>query len=113
MPQIAQALSSLLVLPPNWDSYGAQPIDPRCIEYARTLLRSIMKPDTPAPAVVPTSQGGVQLEWHTKGLDLEIEVRSPEQCYVLYENHRDGTTWEGELTADLTQLRQFVSNLSR
>jgi hypothetical protein len=113
MPEIAQTLSSLLALPTNWDSYGARPIDPQCVAYALNLLRSTMRPETPAPAVVPTSLGGVQIEWHTKGLDLEIEIRSPGQSYVLYEDHRDGAKWEGEIAADLAPLRQLISNLSR
>ncbi|MBI3696221.1 MAG: hypothetical protein HY238_15465 [Acidobacteria bacterium] len=113
MPEIAQALSSLLALPTNWDSYGARPVNPECVSYALQLLRSTMKAETPAPAVVPTCAGGVQIEWHTRGIDLEIEIRSPGQSSVLYEDHQDGTTWEGEVTTDLNHLRRLISTLSR
>ena len=113
MPEIAQALNSLLALPMNWDSYGARPINPECASYALQLLRSTMKADTPAPAVVPTCAGGIQIEWHTRGIDLEIEIRSPGRGSVLYEDHKNETKWEGEITDDLTQLRQLISGLSR
>ena len=113
MPEIAQALNSLLALPMNWDSYGASPINSECVSYALQLLRSTMKADTPAPAVVPTCAGGIQIEWHTRGIDLEIEIRSPGRSSVSYEDHRDGATWEGEVTDDLMQLRQLISSLSR
>ena len=97
----------------NWDSYGAHPVNPECVSYALQLLRSTMQPDTPPPDVVPTSGGGVQIEWHTRGIDLEIEVVSPGRSSILYEDHREGTQWEGEITADLTHLRQLISTLSR
>lgn len=41
---------------------------------AITVLRDAMTADTIPPAVVPTADGGLQLEWHTKGVDLEVYV---------------------------------------
>ncbi len=110
--ETSEALNSLLELPPNWDSYGAAAIDPRCTAYALELLGSTMRDHSPAPAVVPTSRGGVQLEWHMRGLDLEIEVCSPGVSHVLYENRQTGTKWEGEVAADVSELRELVSKLS-
>lgn len=74
---------------PCWDSYGASVIDPRCTAYALELLRSTMRDDGPAPAVVPTSR----------------------VSHILYEDHQTGTKWEGEVAADVTPLRNLVSKL--
>jgi hypothetical protein len=109
----AEALDSLLTLPPNWDSYGARPVDHGCAAYALEVLRSIMGDNTPPPQVVPTSVGGVQLEWHERGIDVEIEVRKPDCGHVLYENLKTGAEWEGEIPADLTQVTEFMADLSR
>lgn len=57
--------SRLAVLTPGWDSYGAPAINPRAIARARQWLESV--------AMVPTSEGGVQLEWHSEGHDVEME----------------------------------------
>lgn len=107
-----QAMGELLGLPENWDSYGARPVNPGVVSFALQLLSETMRADTSAPAVVPTSCGGVQLEWHTRGIDLEIEIRSPGRMYVSYADQQQDTEWEGELTSDLTRLSHFISELS-
>jgi len=108
-----QALIELLDLPENWDSYGARPISEETAFFALQLLDETMRADTPAPVVVPTNCGGVQLEWHTHGIDLEIEIQSPGRIYVSYEDQRLGKEWEAELTSDLTRLSDALSELSR
>ena len=68
------ALKRLLELHEGWDSYGGRPVASAAATDALILLLETMEPETPAPVVVPTVRGGVQLEWHLAGLDLEIEV---------------------------------------
>src|SRR6476659_749758 len=72
-----ETLQTLLALPPNWNSYGARTIQPDVVQATSSLLHDIARDDTPQPAIVPTVRGGVQLEWHTRGVDLEIEIESP------------------------------------
>jgi hypothetical protein len=110
---VVKVMGELLNLPENWDSYGACRISPAATEFALQLLPETMRVDTPVPTVVPTSSGGVQLEWHTRGIDLEVEIKSPGRLYVSYEDHRDNVEWEGELTSDLTRLSGFLSELSQ
>jgi hypothetical protein len=55
-------------LPPGWDSYDGAPTSQAAAVAALRLLSVL----TTAPAVVPCSDGGVQLEWHTQGVDIEI-----------------------------------------
>lgn len=109
----AQAMSEIMNLPTNWDSYGALPVRPTAILAALSLLFEIMQADTPAPTVVPTVQGGVQLEWHTHGIDLEIEILSLGRLSAYYEDHEQNAEWEGEITSDLTRLSEVLFELSR
>jgi hypothetical protein len=108
-----QALIEILDLPENWDSYGARPINQETVLFALQLLDETMQAETPPPRVVPTTRGGVQLEWHTRGVDLEIEIQAPGRIYASYEDHRSGDEWEEELTTDLTCLSNALSELSR
>lgn len=110
---VVKMVGDLLNLPENWDSYGAHPINPMAAAFALQLLSETMRADTPVPVVVPTSSGGVQLEWHTRGIDLEVEIRSSSRLYVSYEDHRHGVEWEGELTSDLTRLGDFLSEFAQ
>lgn len=54
----------------NWNSYGAPPIDERCIQKAYELWRQL----SGEWQVVPCNDGGVQLEQHRGGFDIEITV---------------------------------------
>src|SRR6266851_8436106 len=113
LPQTEIALQELLKLPANWDSYGARMIRAEVVAEAADLLRKIVQPDTPQPAVVPTVQGGVQLEWHTGGIDLEIEIEQPGRFHVSYEEPNEDAALEAELTlTDLPRLTELTARLS-
>jgi hypothetical protein len=66
-------LNELLALGPGWDTYGAQAIERSYVLDAVNLLVQLTPPDAPAPWIVPTAGRGVQLEWQTD--DVEVEVR--------------------------------------
>ena len=107
-------LNTILQLPEGWDSYGAAPIAFENAEYAVRLLDFIMTAATPAAFIAPTSKGSLQLEWHRSGIDLEVEILSPYRLSVSYEDHSGATRpWEGEVTTDLTKLREAIEELSR
>lgn len=55
----------------NWDSYGGHPITQDVINAVTDFWIHI--PYNLTPQVVPTTKGGLQLEWHLKGTDIEIE----------------------------------------
>ncbi len=71
-----------------------------------------MTSETPRPSVVPTSHGGIQLEWHTRGIDLEVGVAEPEQVTASYEDGIGNTAWEKNVTSDLRPLVEVVSIMS-
>jgi len=107
-----QGLKELLDLPSDWNSYGARAVAPSHVDAALQVLSRIMRHDTPAPAVVPTNRGGVQLEWHTGGIDLEIETFSTQRLLVSFEDATTGTEWEKEIDGDLTLLVECIGRLS-
>jgi len=47
-----------------WDSYGSPAIDRACIQRAKDWVAAVLP--------VPLSDGGVQLEGHRDGYDVEI-----------------------------------------
>jgi hypothetical protein len=62
----------------GWDGYGAPPLDPEMVEAARRFLSCV--------SVVPCVSGGVQLEWHMLGADLEIEFAPGEPVFFYLSN---------------------------
>ncbi|GIW89835.1 MAG: hypothetical protein KatS3mg109_0267 [Pirellulaceae bacterium] len=87
---VLRRMQDLLWLPQNWDNYGARPVRPDCVANALGILVSCLRPSTSLPQVVPTSKGGVQLEWHVGGKDLEIEVNAPDRIQVFFEDDATG-----------------------
>jgi hypothetical protein len=76
----------------GWDSYGAPPLRHDTANFALSVLNSIMKTQTPLPQVAPSSVGGVQLEWHEKGIDLELHFTAPYECDVWFRDNQDAHT---------------------
>ena len=111
-PPVVDTIGKLLLLPPNWDSYGAYPVDPQSAGAALELLAQLMASDTPAPDVIPTNRGGIQLGRHMPTVDLGVSVLPSGQFRVSYENYQTGREWEGELTSDLTRLSNYLAELA-
>jgi hypothetical protein len=86
--EVLRRLIRYTKLEPGWDSYGSPPVGMDTAFFAMLILEAAMTPRTPLPQVVPTAKGGVQIEWHQKGIDLEIHVESPNRCEMWFDDHR-------------------------
>ena len=89
-----EGVVKLLRLPKGWNSYSAKPIGPPNAIRAIQLLAELLRPETPPPVVVPTVRGGIQLEWHTRGVNIEIYVESPKNVSFFAEEVRSGESRE-------------------
>jgi len=110
LPPTVEKLAHILTMEPGWDSYGAEKIEPGCVVSAIMIALEVMRDDTPAPTVVPTSCGGVQLEWHTGGIDLEIEIRSSSVIFASYED-TSGVSWE-ERVFDFSRIQRGLQEMA-
>ena len=107
-----EELRSLVALAKNWDSYGARPVNPHCAASAISLLRSTLEPSMPQPSIVPTSRGGIQIEWHRDGMDIEIDVQSPSRLYVAFRDENTDEAWEQQISEDLNPLASLLARLA-
>jgi hypothetical protein len=97
---VLNSIEKLLRLPEGWDSYDAKQINPGSVKTLVILLaQSIQRMlfDVPIPFVVPTVGGGIQLEWHQSGTDLEIEIPPSGKPVVSFVNLETGADWEREI----------------
>lgn len=108
-----ESLVRLAQLPVNWDSYSAEAIGYRSILATVELLSAILRDTSPFPFFVPTNRGTVLLEWHTHGIDLEIEVVGRGQAFASFEDSNDGTKWEIAIGSDLTPLVECIERLTK
>ena len=52
------------------------------------------------------------MEWHEKGIDLEIEIEAPNQIYVSFEDAITGETFDRELSTNFAVLTDPVKRLT-
>jgi len=110
--EVLARLCELLDLKPGWDSYNAPVPSRDSAMFTLEVLNKIMKPDSPVPFVVPSSSGGIQIEWHQKDLDFEIHIAGPYQGDFWWNDSKAGKGDEGPLGADLSPLHSAISKLS-
>ncbi len=106
-----QALTDLLQLPQNWDGYGAAQVRKQIAQQALLVLVEVMENDAPIPGIVPLSDGGVQVEWHRRGKNLEIEFPTDEApSYYYYEDDSELES-EGQISRNYDRLQAWITAL--
>jgi hypothetical protein len=98
----------------NWDSYGSSPVSPQAFQSAFLLIALLAWEHgrLPAPAVVPTSLGGIALEWVTDRGSVEVEVNAPNRGELYYRFPETGEDAEEEfrsLAAPLHYLKRLFA----
>jgi hypothetical protein len=96
-PAVEERLRRLQAYSRGWDGYHGRPPKPSVIAFTRNILQSVMKSNVRAPAIVPLSGGGLQLEWHMGGMDIELAIYAP---------------FNAELSADFSDGRQPVEEVT-
>lgn len=104
-------LKQLLSLPRSWDGYGSEPVSQAVAQFALDALSSAAPRHAPSPAIVPISGGGLQIEWHEGGADIELHIPRPYQA-ELYVAFLDGRPpIEIELDSDYTALTMALQEI--
>lgn len=92
-----ERLEEFATLSEDWDSYGAVPISAVAIDRARELAAEIIskhalsiRPEGYSFDVVPTPDGGVQLEWDVDAKHLEIAIGPDGTLTYFYVTTTDG-----------------------
>jgi hypothetical protein len=69
---MTRRLQSIETLTANWDGYGAHVIPGFVVQRAADWLAKLLERPVGIPSIVPTPDGGVQLEWHRSPGHLEL-----------------------------------------
>lgn len=110
--EVLSKLVEFTNLPTDWDGYGGAPVKRDAAMFVVEVLSHVMTARTPIPQVVPSNVGGVQIEWHTRGIDLEFHVTAPYDGDFYFEDLQTAKIDEGELNGDLSRLQEAVRILS-
>jgi hypothetical protein len=112
--EVQSRLLKYLKMQPGWDSYSAPRIGWGTGMFALSILNDVMRTRTPIPQVVPSGAGGVQLEWHQKGIDLELHIAAPYDCELWFQDHRNPQQppVSLELTDNFSAVLTFIELLT-
>jgi hypothetical protein len=58
----------------DWDSYGGKPVTLAALETAYNFLNLLFELRFPTPTIVPTSNGGLVLEWTKPDFELSFDI---------------------------------------
>jgi hypothetical protein len=105
------ALGAVLALPANWDGYGAERPEAEHAFRALVFLQRVMRDTTPLPAIVPLADGGVQVEWHRGGLDIEATFTGAPEHGLYFSDLTTGREYEGSIDAGIDELRRLMARL--
>ena len=111
--EFLEKLRKLTELPRDWDTYGAEPIDPSCIQKVIETLPKLVNKNTPMPSPVPCSNGAIQIEWHTRRMDVEIEFTTDGRIDAFVKNLETNEEWEADINGDLLRLRRAMFPLAQ
>ena len=100
-----RAMAALPWWTDNWSS-GATRTQVRAVAGMLEILVAVLDSQTPPPAVVPTWNGGVQVEWDRNGIDLEIEVDPAGDIEYFFKSPAEEC--EGLISDDLGQLSEYA-----
>jgi hypothetical protein len=100
----------LSTLVEGWDGEGGLPIDfDTAMECLSFLLQKALH-ETPAPQIIPTALGGLQLEWHMGGTDLEISFE-PNARPVFFYVPPEGNEIEGDAESREDLVGELIRGL--
>jgi hypothetical protein len=106
-----QQIARLVSLPFDWDREGSPCVQTQSIESAINTLYSVMSPYSAPPQWTPTRGGGVQLDWHENGVDLEVEFPSAGgEAYAVFSDRLGvEADWDGSVSLHSESIRGLLS----
>jgi hypothetical protein len=109
---VLHRLQHLAKLDENWDSYGGLPPTDKSIFVTLAVLAHVLRYESGAPMIFPLAEGGVQVEWHRGGEELEIRAAADGAISAFRFDERAGRGEELDnvTLSDLTPLLTLSGN---
>lgn len=107
------SFQQMSALPPGWDSYGAQPLTKTAVLRSVNLIDILLSETALEPTVVPTRDGGVQFEWHRRGIDLEVKVPPTGPMSFLFVDANTGEEYDGEGDVDRRVVQDALARMAQ
>lgn len=112
-----EAVDALRHLAAGWDGWRAQPLTEAAVVAALTIAFRLVDGHHLLPQIFPLPDGGLQLEWHVFGTDVEIEVDGSGSPFGFATDATGRTLWAGEFDVEdvpaLANLARLVAAMAQ
>ena len=116
LSQPHEAVNALRGLAEGWDGRHAQPVTGAAVVAALTIASRLVDGHSLEPQIYTLPDGGLQLEWHVLGTDVEIEVDGSGAPFGAATDAAGRTLWEREFGADdesaLADLGRLIAEMA-
>ena len=108
---LAARFNELTSLERGWDGYKGLPVKFSTAMFAAQLLERVANDRVPAPSLIPGADGSLQIEWHLKGYDIEIDIRDAFDLTAVRIDHKNELEEEVDLQDDFALIASWVADL--
>jgi len=114
-PQVRGSVRAIAALPADWDSYGAPSIDAEVLAMAERLMLDLVEQNVDLPSLVPTSRGGVALEWHRPSMEFSLELQPTRPGLAagsfFFSDDTSGEEWESDIDeVDMARVQRALAS---
>ena len=109
---VIERMAELVALPRGWDSRNARAVSDVALRRTIEFLLEYVADGIDSPVVVPTVRGGLQLEWHNNGVDVEVEVAPNGHVSCLAEDRLSEEPVEAGLAGSEGWIRHWLKRAS-
>jgi hypothetical protein len=95
----------------GWDGPGSIAIKKNIIELAENIVKDALQSarQPSAPYIVPGGDGSIQVEWHTKLGELELDLSPNGEAFVWCKNRISNDEFEAEDERALALFARWAS----
>ena len=97
----------------GWDGYVARPTDPNLAAVLLNCLQAVMPERGKVPTITPLADGGVQAEWQTGDVSLELIVAADEAPRFYHYNGVLDVDRDGALHENVEEVSVLIESFSR
>jgi hypothetical protein len=112
-PEVEARLQQLATLDDDWNSHGAVRPQPESMLLAVRIIAALVGSEAgrPLPQIVPTRHGGLQLEWHLPGGEVEITTDPGDAVWAYVTTN--GANADGPLTEQEANVVQILNQAAQ
>jgi hypothetical protein len=114
LPDLWSQFAKALALRDGWDGPRSKAVHRPLVYLVERVLRDSLVeiPNPRLPFVVPSAEGGLQIEWHRSDMELEVYFGPNGEISAAFEDHSGGLEIERRGSEALDLLFRWASRMA-